>query len=65
MYNPEILKIQAAFAQVLDLSGAIDNIEKVERDLEKSGAVLPGDASRFCLASHIQINSHGISNTTV
>jgi hypothetical protein len=37
--NPTYLKVHAAFAKVLHLSGAAEYIEKVERDAEMEGTL--------------------------
>lgn len=35
--DPELIRIHAAFAKVLDLSGAAEHVEKLERDAEMNG----------------------------
>ena len=45
--NPAYLKVHAAFAKVLHLSGAAEYIEKVERDAEMEGTLRPDGKTDF------------------
>jgi hypothetical protein len=45
--SPDYLKIHAAFAKVLHLSGAAHYIESVERDVEMEGTLRPNGETDF------------------
>ncbi|KAJ3512886.1 hypothetical protein NLJ89_g3262 [Agrocybe chaxingu] len=57
--NPEFLKIHAAFAKVLNLCGAAEYIESVERDAEIYGALCPnGETDLSSLLMSLAIMAH-------
>jgi hypothetical protein len=45
--NPDYLKVHAAFAKVLNLSGAADYIKSVESDAEMEGTLHPDGETDF------------------
>lgn len=58
--GPEFLRIHAALAQVLYLSGAADHIEEVERDVDDYGTLAPSGETDIglLLSSRLSVLGH-------
>jgi hypothetical protein len=52
--NPAYLKVHAAFAKVLHLSGVAEYIERVERDAEMEDTLRPGWGNGFRVVPSVQ-----------